>query len=109
MTIEFHMPAGEVPEWLVNNLKEKLAELHRQDKAIGRAEVYFRKSCDASGDSFSCAVELAIFGSSIMVEKTAHSYPHAVAELIKELQIRVRHDIDEQRQPPDEVKSTVDV
>lgn len=109
MTIEFQAPAGAVNEWVIDDIKKKLAEFHRQDKEIGRAQVYFRKRPIAFDGDFTCAIELTVYGSSIMVERSADSYRQAASDVIDELNIKIQEQLQKlkQNEPPEEIFSSV--
>jgi ribosome-associated translation inhibitor RaiA len=109
MHIEFHTPAGETQEWLLDHIKQKLTELHHEFDHISRAEVYFRKHPLADDGEYVVEIDLTIFGSSIMVEYTADSFVQSAREAIAELEKRVRDQEHEQKDPPDEIYSSVDV
>lgn len=111
MTIEFHAPAGTVNEWVIDDIKKKLTELHKLDKEISRTQVYFRKRPIAFDGDYVCAIELTIYGSSIMVERSADSYRQAASHVIEELGKKVQEQLQKEKQnePPDEIYSSVEV
>lgn len=109
MTIEFHNPADAVPEWIIDDIKKNLVNLHHKDKEISRAQVYFQKQPIAFDGDYICEIDLTIFGSSIMVHRNADSYAQASREVLKELSEQVQQQIQKQHELPDEIVSTVDV
>lgn len=108
MNIEFHIPAGETQEWLVEHIEKKLTELHHEYEHISRAEVYFRKNPQAFDGEYVCEIDLTIFGSSIAVKQSAESFVRASSEVITELEKRVGEQIRKDGDTPD-IISSVDV
>ena len=109
MTIEFHTPAREVQEWVIDDIKKKLTEFHKIDKEISRAEVNFRKHPIAFDGEYVCEINLAVFGNSIMVQRTGDSYTEASREVLKELSKIVDEQIQKQKELPDDIYSSVKV
>jgi len=110
MTIEFHNPAGAVQELVSYKISKKLTELYRLYKKISRAQVYFHRRRTADGD-YICAIDLTIFGSSMMVERTAKSYDLAAWEVLDDLSKKVQKQLQKEKQndPPDQIYSSVKV
>ncbi len=109
MTIEFHTPAREVQEWVIDDIKKKLTEFHHRDKEISRAEVHFRKHPIAFDGDYVCEINLTIFGNSIMVQRSGDSYTQASREVLKELAEIIEDQIQKQKEPPGEIYSSVRV
>lgn len=108
MNIEFHAPHGEVKEWVINYLKEQLMELHRKDKQVSRAQVYFRDQ-PGGPEPKVCEIDLSIYGDSLFVHRNAGSYEQAAREVLAELNRKVDEQIRRQSEPPEEITSTVKV
>lgn len=109
MNIEFYNPSGEVKEWIIDYIKDKLMELHHRDKEISRAQVYFKQQTTAENDNKICEIDLTIYGDSLFVHQKATSYEQAARGAITELSEKVDERISKQSEPPDELTSTVDV
>ncbi len=91
MNIEFHTEEpGEVNKWLITDLKKKLAQYGDDSKKITGASVYFNRNPNAEAGSYTCVIVLSGFGHSIMVQRSAGSYPTAAGEVIEELSNMVR-------------------
>lgn len=105
MNIEFYTPEGQVREWVINYIKEQLIELHKRNKKISRAEVYFRDQNSIK----TCEVELSIYGDSISVQRSADKYEKAAREVLKELTAKIDEQAKIKNEPPDEITSTINV
>ena len=106
MHIEFHTPVGEVKEWLVDHMKEKLVELHHYEPAIFRAQVYFK---NIVGRGKVVEVDIPTFGSSLFIHRTSSNYEQAMREVLEELEFKVTQRYESRNEPPDEITSSVDV
>ena len=109
MNIEFQASQGQVKEWVIDHVREKLMELYHRDKRISRAQVYFREQPDAEGGSKICEIDLSIYGDSLFVRRKAGSFEQASMEVLKELTEKVDEQIRNQGEPPEEITSTVNV
>jgi len=108
MTIEFHTPHGEISEATINFLKKNLMACYHRDPEISRAEVYFRKNGEPE-DKCICEVDLTVYGNSLMVLRSAASFQQAAEEVVKEVNLKVDEWIANQKEPPDQITSTVKV
>jgi putative sigma-54 modulation protein len=106
MHIEFHTPAGEIKEWLIEHLKEQLVQFHHYEPAISRAQVYFRHS---EVDGKICEIDIPIFGSSIFIHRVSSSYEQSMREVLQELKIMVIERYESRKDLPDEVISSIEV
>ncbi len=111
MTIEFHSPAppDEVHEWVIEDIKKKLTELHHLDKEVSWAAVYLTKNTAAFNGNYVCEIELTLFRNCVMVQRNAHSYLEAAKEVIKELTNIVNAQIRKHREMPELVTGTIDM
>lgn len=109
MNIEFHNPKNDVREWVIGYAKDKLVELHKRDKEISRAQVYFKRKNTAQPDDKVCEIDLTIYGDSLFIHCSANSYEQAVRHAIQELTQKVDEQISKHSEPPDELTSTIDV
>jgi hypothetical protein len=111
MNIKFDVPIGEIQEWVIDDIKKELTELHHKDKEISDAHVIFSYHPVAFDGDYVCEIELTIYGSSIAVRRGAGSYNDAARQVMKELTEKVQEQIQKQQEnePPDEIVSTVDV
>jgi ribosome-associated translation inhibitor RaiA len=108
MNIEFDTPAGERHEGLLDRIKRKLIEFRKQDKQISRAKVRLRKD-PSSANNCSCEIDLTIYGSSISVRSSTTSYERSTKQVMDELTKRVNEQVQKQRDPPDDIYSSVRV
>ena len=109
MNIEFHEPQGKVKVFVTDYLRDRLIALHRKDKEISRAQVYFRVQPDTSPDDKVCEIDLTIYGDSLFVHRSASSFEHAMRETLEELEKKIDEQLSRQNEPPDELTSTVKV
>jgi ribosome-associated translation inhibitor RaiA len=109
MTIEFFTPQGKVPEHIIIYLKEKLMEFYHRDNEIHGAEVILRKQPEIPGTDHVCEVTVSIYGEVLMVHRAADNYTEAVREVVEELSIKVDEFLLRQKEPPDQITSTVKV
>lgn len=106
MHIEFHTPAGEIKEWLIEHFKEQLVQFHHYEPAISRAQVYFKHS---DQDGKICEVDIPIFGNSIFIHRVSSSYEQAMQEVLQELRLKVKERYESRKELPDEVTSSVEI
>jgi len=109
MTIEFFTPQGQVPEHIVFYIKEKLMEFYHRDNEIHGAEVVLKQQQISPGIDHVCEVTLSIYGEVLMVHRSARNYLEAARDVIKELSIKVDEFLLRQKDPPDQVTTTVKV
>jgi len=107
MNIEFNAPVREVPEGIINDIKNKLTELHRKDKEISCAKVNFHKNHSGTEVDFTCEIELTIFGNSIMVGRNAPNYSLAAKAVLKEITEKVDLQIHQQKDLPEQLFTSV--
>ena len=109
MTIEFFTPQGEVPEHMILFIKDKLMEFYHRDAEIYGAEVVLRNQQVNPGHDHICEITLSIYGEVLMVHRTADNYLRAAREVLEELSLKVDEFIQRQKEPPDQIVSTVRV
>ena len=109
MTIEFFTPHGQVPEHIVLFLKEKLMEFYHRDHEIYGAEVVFKIQNQSPDSDHVCEVTLSIYGEVLMVHRSANNYLDAARAVISELSLKVDEFLLRQKEPPDQITSTVRV
>lgn len=107
MTIEFFTPHGEVPEHIIVYVKEKMMEFYHRDHEIHSAEVVFRHQHIDPGQDHVCEVTLNIYGEMLMVHRSAVNYLEAVKDVVNELSLKVDEFLQRQKEPPDQITSTV--
>jgi putative sigma-54 modulation protein len=108
MIIEFQTPQGEVKKWVLDFVRDKLVELHKRDREIVRAQVYFREMNGKKNEKV-CEIDLTIFGDSIFVHRKADSFEKASRMAIDDLTEKIDEQIKKRNEPPDVVTSTVKV
>jgi len=109
MTIEFFTPHGEVPEHIILYLKEKLMEFYHRDSEIYGAEVVLKNKNLSPGNDHICEITLSIYGEVLMVHRTADNYLQAARDVLEELSLKVDEFLLRQKEPPDQITSTVKV
>ncbi|HEU4575277.1 MAG TPA: HPF/RaiA family ribosome-associated protein [Chitinophagaceae bacterium] len=109
MHIEFHTPQGQVKQWIIDFVKEKLLEFYHKDREIARAEVYFKQQGGNDADNKVCEITLTIYGNSLFVHRKAATFEQASRETIDELTGKVNEQIRQQNEPPDQTTSTIKV
>lgn len=109
MTIEFYTPQGEVPEHIIFFLKEKLMEFYHRDHEIYSAEVVLRNQDLGPGNEHICEVTLSIYGELLMVHRRAENFMEAARAVVEELSLKVDEFLQRQKEPPDQITSTVKV
>lgn len=109
MTIEFYTPQGEVPEHIIFFLKEKLMEFYHRDNEIRRAEIVLRTQHVMEGNDHVCEVTLSIYGEVLMVHRSAENFMEAARAVVEELSVKVDEFLQRQKEPPDQITSTVKV
>jgi ribosome-associated translation inhibitor RaiA len=109
MTIEFFTPQGEVPEHIILFIKERLMEFYHRDNEIYGAEVVLKKNSLGTLNDHTCEITLSIYGEVLMVHRTADNYLQAVRDVLEELSLKVDEFLQRQKEPPDQITSTVKV
>ena len=109
MTIEFFTPQGEVPEHMILFIKEKLMQFYHRDNEIYGAEVILKKKDLSPGNDHICEITLSIYGEVLMIHRSADNYLQAVRNVLDELSVKVDEFLQRQKEPPDQVTSTVKV
>lgn len=109
MTVEIHVPEGQVKEWLIGYLKEELTALHHRQPVISRAEVHLRETGAEQESTHICEIDVTAFGESIFVRRESDSFEVAARHAMEEVKEMVEKQTRRQSEPPDEVISTVDV
>jgi len=109
MTIEFFTPQGEVPEHIIYFIKGKLMEFYHRDSEIYGAEVVLRNQHVNPVNDHICEITLSIYGEVLMVHRTADNYLQAAREVLEELSLKVDEFLLRQKEPPDQITSTVKV
>ena len=109
MTIEFFTPQGEVPEHIILFIKEKLMGFYHRDNVIYGAEVVLRNQHINPANDHICEITLSIYGEVLMVHRVADNYLQAAREVLEELSLRVDEFLQRQKEPPDQITSTVRV
>lgn len=109
MTIEFFTPHDEVPENLIHFIKQRLMDFYHRDNEIYGAEVVLKKQFINPGNDHVCEITLSIYGEVLMVHRRADNYLQAARDVLKELSLKVDEFLQRQKEPPDEITSTVKV
>ena len=109
MTIGFFTPQGEVPEYMISFIKEKLMEFYHRDNEIYGAEVVLRNQRINPGSDHICEITLSIYGEVLMVHRATDNYLQAAREVLEELSLKVDEFLQRQKEPPDQILSTVRV
>ena len=109
MTIEFFTPHTEVPEHIILFIKEKLMEFYHRDHEIYGAEVVLKNQSISPGNDHVCEITLSIYGEVLMVHRSADSFLQAARDVVDELSLKVDEFLLRQKEPPDQVTTTVRV
>ncbi len=109
MTIEFFTPQGEVPEHIIYFIKERLMDFYHRDHEIYDAEVVLKSQPISPANDHVCEITLGIYGEVLMVHRTADNYLQAAKDVLEELSLKVDEFLQRQKEPPDEITSTVKV
>ena len=109
MTIEFYTPHGEAPDHIILFIKEKLMEFYHRDNEIYGAEVILKNQPIGPANDHVCEITLSIYGEVLMVHRSADNYIQAARDVLKELSLKVDEFLQRQKEPPDQITSTVKV
>ena len=109
MTIEFYTPHGEVPDYIILFIKEKLMEFYHRDNEIYGAEVILKNQPLGPVNDHVCEITLSIYGEVLMVHRSADNFIQAARDVLKELSLKVDEFLQRQKEPPDQITSTVKV
>jgi len=109
MTIEFFTPQNEVPEHIIYFIREQLMKFYHRDNEIYGAEVILRNQELSPGNDHICEITLSIYGEILMVHRGTDNYLQAARDVLKELSLKVDEFLQRQKEPPDQITSTVKV
>jgi ribosome-associated translation inhibitor RaiA len=109
MKIEFNLMHAEVPGHVIDFVRDKLMDFHRENKEVANAEVSFRQIPWELKDSYVCQVIITLFGESLLVQRSSSSYLQSARDVIKEISIRIEELLKRIKEPPEEVVTTVDI
>lgn len=109
MTIEFFTPQGEVPEHIILYIKDKLMDFYHRDPEIYGAEVVLKRNSLSPINDHTCEITLSIYGEVLMVHRTSDNYLQAARDVLTELSLKVDEFLLRQKEPPDQITSTVKV
>ena len=90
-------------------IKEKLMEFYHRDNEIYGAEVVLKNKPITPGNDHICEITVSIYGELLMVHRSASSYIQAARDVLKELSLKVDEFLQRQKEPPDQITSTVKV
>jgi ribosome-associated translation inhibitor RaiA len=109
MTIEFFTPQGEVPEHIILFIKEKLMQFYHRDNEIYGAQVVLKKKLISPDSDHICEITVSIYGEVLMVHRSSDNYIQAARDVLEELSLKVDEFLQRQKEPPDQITSTVRV
>jgi putative sigma-54 modulation protein len=110
MRIEFHTPYDKISETLVNKLRKGILEFSHMNKDISRAEVLLKADERViSVKNKVCEIRLTVYGDDLFIHSRTESFEKSAKEAIKELKKMVMQQQKKQKDPPDEMISTVKV
>jgi ribosome-associated translation inhibitor RaiA len=110
MTIEFHTPSGKVPEKLVSEIRNEILGLSHIYKNISRAEVVMKEDGNIiSAENKICEIRLTVYGDNLLARAVTENFKNSAKEVIKELNRMIKQQSKKQKEPPDEMMSTVKV
>lgn len=110
MTIEFHTPHGKISEKLVNNIRNKMLELSHINKEISRAEIILKEDeTIIPAENKVCEIRLTVYGDDLLAHARTENFEQSAKEVIRELKKMVKQQVKKQKEPPDEMTSTVKV
>ena len=110
MTIEFQTDYGKVPEKLVSDMRNEILELSHIYKDISRAEVLLKEDeTIIPAENKICEIRLTVYGDDLLVHTRTENFKKSAKEAIKELRKMVKQQVKKQKDPPDEMTSTVKV
>lgn len=109
MTIEFYTPQKEVPEHVILFIKEKLMEFYHRDNKIFGAEVALKNHYISPGNDHVCEITLAIQGEILMIHRSSDNYIQAARDVLEELSLKVDEFLQNQKELPEQLITTVKV
>ena len=108
--IEFHTPAGKVPEALIEKMRDELIKLFHLYFPISRAEVMMKEEETMLPEMNKvCEMRLVAFGEDLVVHSRSASFEAAVKQTMKELKRMVKQKVSTSTQVPDATTSSVKV
>jgi ribosome-associated translation inhibitor RaiA len=109
MTIEFFTPHGEVPEYIITFIKEKLMVFYHRNPAIDEAKVVLRRQHINVGIDHVCEITLDLCGESLMIHRSGDCYLQAAREVINEIATQVDSSDGRRNDLPENLVTTVTV
>jgi len=109
MKIEFNLIHAEVSGYIIDFVRDKLMEFHRENKEVANAEVSFRQTPGELKNNYVCQVVTTLFGESLLVQRSSSSYLQSARNVIKEISIHIEELLKRINEPPEEVITTVNI
>ena len=102
MVIEFHNTAGEVQDWIIGYIRDKLVQLQQCNKEISKAQVYLKSQAGNIDYGKVCEIDLTLKGDSYIVCNKSTSYERAVRDTLVELTEKISGAHHGHKEPPEE-------
>jgi ribosome-associated translation inhibitor RaiA len=109
MKIEFNLMHVEVSGHIIDFVRDKLMEFHRENAEVANAEVSFRQIPWELKNNYVCQIVITLFGETLLVQRTTSSYLQSARDVLKEIAIRIEELLKRINEPPEKVITTVEV
>lgn len=110
MTIEINTHDGPVNGGLIGHLESELSRLHRMLPRLSRAEVHFRTDKEEMPHrQFVCSIAIEAYGNDFTTVSHRENWHEAMEATLAVAEKRVKELAASDREPPDEVLSTIRV
>ena len=109
MKIEFNFMHAEVSGHVIDFVRDKLMDFHRENNEVSNAEVSFRQIPWDLKNSYVCQVKITLFGESLLVQRSSSSYLQSSRDVLNEIAIRIEELLKRINEPPEEVVTTVTI
>ncbi|MDN3654236.1 hypothetical protein QWZ08_01285 [Ferruginibacter paludis] len=110
MKIEFQTPFKGVPENLVKEISAELMKLSHLNRDISSAEVLLKADDKIiAAENKICEIKLAVFADTITAKSRTENFKASAKETLKELKRMVMQQVKKQKEPQEDIVSTVKV
>jgi putative sigma-54 modulation protein len=110
MTIEFQTTFGKVSEKIINEIRNEIINLSHFSKNISRAEVLLKEDKTIiPAENKICEIRLTVYGDNLFAHARTENFKDSAKDALKDLKRMVKQQIKKNKEPLDEVISSVKV
>ena len=110
MTIEFHTTFGKVSEKIISEIRTEIIDLSHISKNISRAEVLLKEDKNiVPAENKICEIRLTVYGDNVFAHARTENFKNSAKEALKDLKRMIKQQNKKNKEPSDQVISSVKV